>query len=364
MEYFDRYTSATIAAGGNQHIFWPENPDREMTGRVFYRIDTGGRQQYSLLYSNIIDSTFFNGDVSHRNYVCDAWQIHSLRLGRAESCGMEVMATVTDWQTVTFDGKPQRTVAPGEFLATDPVCMEIPAGQYLCVELVFSGRELPHHAETILPVFRLESGRWQHSPELPLPGMVGVERPVKKKVAFFGDSITQGIGTEPNTYTHWNALVARRLGTDYAFWNLGLGFGRASDAATDGAWMFKAKQNDIAVVCFGVNDMFRENPESIIPNLDIVVQKLKAAGLKVILQTLPPFEYNPQEKPFWLAANRHILQKLAPLVDGVVDTVPFLGAPEPHTEQYIHGRHPDAEGCRLWADALTPVLQRLLDQPN
>ncbi len=60
-----------------------------------------------------------------------------------------------------------------------------------------------------------------------------------------------------NSYEHWNAVVAENLGSQYGFWNLGLGYGRAADAATDGAWFFKAKQNDIVVVCYGVNDIFQ-----------------------------------------------------------------------------------------------------------
>ena len=64
-------------------------------------------------------------------------------------------------------------------------------------------------------------------------------------IAFLGDSITQGVGTPDNAYTHWNALISKEIGEEYSYWNLGIGYARASDASTDGAWLNKAKNNDI-----------------------------------------------------------------------------------------------------------------------
>ena len=79
----------------------------------------------------------------------------------------------------------------------------------------------------------------------------------KARIAFIGDSITQGCGTTYNGYKQYAAVAAGRLGEDYAFWDLGLGYARGSDAATDGIWLYKAKQNDLVSVCFGVNDILQ-----------------------------------------------------------------------------------------------------------
>ena len=46
--------------------------------------------------------------------------------------------------------------------------------------------------------------------------MVGIDAPTKKKIAFLGDSITQGCGTPVNAYEHWNAVFADLLGNDYS----------------------------------------------------------------------------------------------------------------------------------------------------
>ncbi|MBR4934148.1 MAG: hypothetical protein IKZ03_06790, partial [Clostridia bacterium] len=80
MEYYSKYVSNTIAASGNQH---PRDFSmmEHVTTRIFYRAAVGGRRDYSLLFSNINDSTFDNGAEGYKNRVYDAWTIHSLKVG-------------------------------------------------------------------------------------------------------------------------------------------------------------------------------------------------------------------------------------------------------------------------------------------
>ena len=138
--------------------------------------------------------------------------------------------------------------------------------------------------------------------------MIGVDRKAQKRIAFLGDSITQGIGTSVNSYAHWNAVFAEKLGSDYSYWNLGLGYGRADDAASDGIWLFKAKQNDIVFVCFGVNDILQGyNADEIKKNLQLIVDKLHEAGIVVIVQTVPPFDYSPEHQIIWDNVNNFIV---------------------------------------------------------
>lgn len=120
-----------------------------------------------------------------------------------------------------------------------------------------------------------KDGEWIPSPKLPVPGMIGCKREVKLRIGFLGDSITQGIGATPNSYLHWNARVAEVLGRDYSFWNLGIGYGRAHDAASDGIWLSKAKQMDLIVLCMGVNDLFqRRQPEILKKNANFVIKNV------------------------------------------------------------------------------------------
>lgn len=364
MKYFEEYSSNTIAAGGNQLYFASEE---KRTCRVFYKVAAGGTYVYSLLFSNIMDSTYVDGSISHKNLICMPWHIHSAciaRCGKLDWHGEEKCPAVTleDSKALAFDGKSEKSVAPGEFFACDGVEMHFEAGEYLCLEMTVSGAMLPYHEESILPIFIKDGENWAYDKRMPLPGMVGCSRKTEKKIGFFGDSITQGIGTAPNAYAHWNAVAAQGLGETYAFWNLGIGYGRANDAASDGAWMYKAKHNDAVVVCFGVNDImqgFKE--EQVKKDLMTIVKTLKSAGVKVIVQTVPPFDYMGDKIGIWQRVNTFVKEEIAKLADGIFDAAAVLSLSEAEPHKAKYGGHPDEEGCKVWGEALAPVLKHFLE---
>lgn len=69
MKYFEEFSSNTYAGSANQLYF--EMDDNEIhTGRAFYKISVGGEYNYSILFSNILDSTYGDGTVSHKNLIC------------------------------------------------------------------------------------------------------------------------------------------------------------------------------------------------------------------------------------------------------------------------------------------------------
>lgn len=357
MDYFNNYVSNTTVGSSSQTFFSSEHG----VGRVFYRLSCGGRFQYSLLFSNIIDSTFSDGTISRANQICDAWQLH-----RVSYCVTKAYQGA-QWEKesfspFTFSGEQQKTVIPGEFFSTDAVEIEAESGDYLCIEITFSGRMIPCQQDINVPAFIYENGSFVPSKLLPVPQMIGCNRPVKKRIAYLGDSITQGLGTEENSYTHWNHHVSMHFGCDYAFWNLGIGFGRAADAASNGAWLFKAMQNDCVVVCFGVNDILQgAQAQKIKDDLLCIVSLLKERGIKVIIQTVPPFDY---EEPFlgiWREVNTYIKETLSKLCNGMFDVVPILGNPAA-AQMARYGGHPNAQGCREWANALIPVVEQVLTQ--
>lgn len=365
MDYFSTYTSNTIAGSGNQRFFTAETP---RTGRVFYKIACGGTYSYSLLFSNIIDSTFSDGSWGHKNLICSQWNIHGAKIGKLHRGGIpkeisdpavatKINENMTDLIPLTFDRKSSKNVAPGEFFATDPIDLTFDTGDYLCIEMTVSGTMIPYHKESILPAYVQTETGWKYERETPFPGMIGCNRPVRARIGYIGDSITQGCGTEPNTYTHWNAILSEKLGNDYAHWNLGLGYGRADDLASDGAWLYKAKHNDIIVLCAGVNDILQGfTAEQIIKNLTSIVDTLNKAGIKVLLQTVPPFNYVGENIEKWNTVNHYIHTVMREKVAFVFDTVPVLGNPDiPH--KALYSGHPNAEGCRLWAEALYQAIQ-------
>lgn len=361
MDNFDRFVSNTLAANGNQMIY--KRADNGIAeAAVFIKPFLPGAFEYVFAYSAAADSTFGDGSVSVCNEICPDWKIESLRAftvdeadpGKAEkSAGTEIL----------FAGKAGITVSGAEPVFTDPVSLNPGKGQYICLVMRFSGESVPCHEETIIPVFIKSAGEWVRSPKAPVPLFTGVDRTVKKRMAFIGDSITQGIGTMPDSYKHCAALIADRLGAEYACWNLGLGYARGSDAASDGVWLSRAKHNDVISVCFGVNDMFQgHGAEQVKTDLKKLVIALKNAGLKVLIQTVPPFDYDERYESDWRSINDFIRSELAPAADAFFDNVAVLSANGKDSPKAKYGGHPDAEGNAAWAKAIFPVIEKLLSE--
>ncbi len=106
-------------------------------------------------------------------------------------------------------------------------------------------------------------------------------------------------------------MLADKLGKSYSYWNLGLGFGRADDGASNGILLYKTKQNDYVFLCFGVNDVLQGySADAIKKKLQTAVNRLNEAGVRVIVQTLPPFDYSEENTKKWLEVNSFILSEL------------------------------------------------------
>lgn len=358
MKWFEQYSSNTLASSGNQYYFITSEEEVNR-GRIYYKIFSNGFYDYSLLFSNIIDSTYAEGKTSHCNLICDEWEILSLSLGVCKTCDMFYAPEPEKSYQLLFNGKVNKSVMPGEFFVTDPIAIHIKKGEYLCVEIVFKGRMIPTHEESILPAFVLKDGQWIPSKQVPFPSMIGCNREVKKKIGFWGDSITQGIGTTPNDYMHWNALAAEEIGDAYSYWNLGLGYGRAQDAASSGAWLYKAKQMDIVVLCFGINDIAQGRTlKQIEDDLLQIIKSLKVAGVRVMIQTLPPFDFVGEYLECWRDLNSYIRTTLSSYADEVFDVVPILIDGNKHDGKSKYGAHPNEQGCRIWARELAPILKK------
>ena len=361
--WFETFHSNTLAGSGNQS--WFECGEKEVTGRVFYRLFAGGDDRCSLLFGDAMDTTFADGSPSRVNQTLGGWTLRAARIGvtkRAEIDGFDE----PEWMTpLTFDGEPEKHVAPGERFASDPVRLRAEKGDYLCLETTVSGPRVPCHPETLLPCFVRGEAGWTRSVNTLFAQMIGCDRPVRLRVGFLGDSITQGCGTRMNRYEHWSAVVSERLGEECAFWNLGLGYARAHDAAACGDWLERAKRNDLVVLCAGVNDLFqRPEPrvEDIERSLQTIVTQLRQAGARVLVQTIPPFDYDAVRRVEWAQINDWIRGTLSKQADALFDVAPVLrlSAQEPWRARY--GGHPDGEGCRRWAEALEPVLRSLIEK--
>lgn len=361
MEVLDDFVSNTLASNGNQTWLVSENAEKVQCGMVFIKVFKGGTFPYVFAYSGIIDSTFAGGISSVCNDVCPLWKIHSLGYIVTDT-PEPYEAEKNEFRPLTFDGNISKYIDGEKIVHTDPTEITAQKGQLICLKTSFSGERVPYHEESIIAIYkRNDDGSWDLSPKVPLPIFTGVKREVKKKIAFLGDSITQGIGTDFNSYLHYAALVADKTGDEYGFWDLGIGYARGADAATDGIWLEKAKHNDIITVCFGVNDMFQgRTVEQIISDLQKITDLLQSAGLKVIIQTVPPFDYDEHYEIIWKKVNDFIRNELSEKADGFIDNVKFLCADGDNSPKSKFGPHPNNEGNYIWAEALVPVIKKLV----
>lgn len=361
MKWFETYSSNTLGAGGNQLIFSTEG--KEMTGRIYYKIFAGGSYNYSLLFSNMMDSTYKFGEESCCNKICDEWDLLEAKIGICKDVTIETAGEVDRFIPLTFSGSAAKHVSPAEFFTSDPVELCADKGDYLCFEVRYRGNMIPYHWESVLPIFTLENGNFVPDKRVPIPGMIGCDRKVTKKIGYLGDSITQGVGTPPNAYTHWNALVSEAIGDDYSYWNLGIGYGKGQDAASDGAWLFKAKQMDAVVVAYGSNDVGRgRSVEGMKEDFSKIVHKLKDAGIKVFLISVPPFDWQDDFLERWLGINEYLVQELSKEADGFFHVAPHLVDYTQWEGKSKYEKHPNEEGCQIWALEMLPPFREFLEK--
>lgn len=117
--------------------------------------------------------------------------------------------------------------------------------------------------------------------------------PAKKKVVFFGDSITQA-GVQPGGYIRlMDSLVALdKKSADYELIGAGIGGDKIYDLYLRMEEDVLKKQPDIVVIYEGVNDVWHKSSSGTGTDYnkfgrfyEVVVAKLQAAGIKVIICT-------------------------------------------------------------------------------
>lgn len=353
-EYFRKYVSNTAASTANQTYFAMAH--NEETARAFIKVTVPGKFDYSLLFCNALDSTFGTA-AGWASMLLPDWEICGMKAGTVPSSVRPQEAEPSNFVPLTFGGKTHKKVNAGELFYTDPASIDVGKDDYLVVEISYRGTLIPCLKEAMIPTF-VKRDRWVASPLVPLPAMVGCAREVKRRIAFWGDSITQGIGVAFDSYLGYAQRTACALGSDYACWDLGIGCARAADAATGGVWAYKASRADIVTVCFGVNDYnARFSAAETVRNLRLIVTRLKSAGKKVLLHTVPPYRFEGEAEKFRREVNESVLGKLGALADMTLD-LGFLGsAAAPGVGRF--NPHPNEEGCALWADALVPAIRAL-----
>ena len=125
-----------------------------------------------------------------------------------------------------------------------------------------------------------------------------------------------------------------------------------------GGWMDKAMENDIIILCLGANDILQGYPEEgIKADLRLLADTFLAAGKRVILQAVPPFDYGPQRLAVWERVNAFLRKEVAPKAELYFEPASVLTS---DGSTPLYESHPNETGCALWADALFPEIQKLL----
>lgn len=379
---FRKFVSNVPNGTGTNYIL-DFGESRRVRVRAYLRVEMPGTFNWKIFYINSVNSTFAGGEIAYRGRSGGEFRIISARiadggpvggedvygLAKKASGGLTELPALENAVELTFDKAASRLVKPDEHIESDPAKLTVQEGHYLAFEWELEGNRIPctPDSRTLTFVDTGEGFRADDSQNAPLPAMFACDRPYKKRVAFIGDSITQGCGTARDAVEMWAGRIALMM-PENAVWNLGLGYGRGSDTLFApegqefGSWLWKAAQNDIVIVAFGTNDLisgsYRKEPSErrsdtageYLRTLAAVVGKLKSAGADVIIATLPPFSYSEKQEDEWRAVNLAIPSLAAMYGCRVYDIQAALDPTRNLGNKYPYGAHPDGHGGEIAAE--------------
>jgi lysophospholipase L1-like esterase len=127
-------------------------------------------------------------------------------------------------RALTFSGKPDATIYAGQVIVSDPVALDVAPMTDLAVSLYFPGETGPPTSHTfgLRPTYISTEGDFTAHTEIPNPPatmeswywLAGIDvlAPADAfAIVTFGDSITDGDQSTPDSNNAWPTLLARRL---------------------------------------------------------------------------------------------------------------------------------------------------------
>ena len=228
-------------------------------------------------------------------------------------------------RALTFSGRPTFTIPPGAVAYSDPLDLTVPELSDLAIDLYLPGTTdtpapVTMHAGAFQTNYVSETGNHVGAAKFPVAATTQnwfvayrVEVAAPASVGGFvayGDSITDGTRSTPDTNNRWPDHLARRLLSQstplrIGIMNAGIAGNRvlsegASQVGINALARFEHNvltQPGVTHVAFmeGINDIgqARENPtptsEDIIAGHKQLIDRAHAAGLKIFGATLTPF---------------------------------------------------------------------------
>ncbi|MBI1845958.1 MAG: arylesterase [Candidatus Rokubacteria bacterium] len=177
-------------------------------------------------------------------------------------------------------------------------------------------------------------------------------------IVALGDSLTAGLGVAPDDA--WPALLQARLDREGYAWRV-VNAGVSGDTSAGGVrrvdWVLRAHPS-IVIVALGANDGLRgASVPALEANLTAIVERLKAAGVRVLLAGMRmPANYGDEYTRRFAAVFPAVARKtgvpLIPFLLEGVAAVPALNQPD--------GIHPNPAGQRRLAEHVWRYLRPLL----
>lgn len=360
---FTTYVSNTVVSTGNN--FYIEKAEN-ITYRAYLPVEEYGELEYKFFFTNTVDSTYTKGKIA---FVGKSGGSYTISNATVADGGTGVEDEITNRTPVTFGGKETKEVAADESYWSDPVTMNIPEGHYMIWEWTVSGEGIPCNKMSSLTstASSADGETFEFCDEIPLPQIIGAKRDVKHTVAAIGDSITQGCQTEQMKYEFWASKISTQLGSDVAFFNCGLGWARASDAASNENWLSRVSQYDTVIVAFGTNDIVsgkyggkKSSAEEIDEYLDAIVSYLTEKGCDVILFNAPPQDFKETNEGVRTALNEKI-PAIAEKYGAKFFDFSALLSTEDEPGKAVYGGHPNGEGGTVVADAFVKQFGSLFE---
>ena len=323
----------------------------------------------------------------------DSLQIEGAQLGARQTGGGEVIGS---GRPLLFGGQPGIVIPPGAVAVSDPLDLHVAALSDLAISLALPAqplRTITAHPLSLQTNYVL-SGNQLANPEFrdakPLPQwrfLKNVEvrsNGAASAVVTFGDSITDGYKSTPDTNQRWPDILARRLQADkrlrgVGVLNEGISGNRVHDNAGPNA--LSRLDRDVPsqsgvhslILLEAINDIGRSaqphipddriTAEQIIVGYEQIIARAHAHGIKVYGATLTPFlgagyatpagETMRQTVNTWIRAAGHF--------DGVIDfdqvtrdpANPSMFLPAFDSGDHLH---PSDAGYKAMADSLSLAL--------
>lgn len=358
------YAPATVLSSAANYIM---NRDEAFTRtfRTYVRVRETGPLHLKFWHGNSVDSTWDQGKESVGGENGGEWRIEAAYVadGGTDPDGGVVENSQVQ---VTFSGLAVKSVAPGESFWSDEVDLELPEGHFLAFTWTITapkpGKSVPYNVEqNLASVYEAPGGHAADSGAAAfkltdnlqlLPSFIGYRKKVSRNLVFFGDSITQGVRTARDRYEFWAARIAEGLGPDYGVWNLGSGWARSYDASAEKGWLDKAAQGDEIVIVLGVNDLDIgcRTADELLGDLNSIISGIKRRQpeARIILGTVPPFNFTGEREAYYREVNRIIRENPPEGADRIFDIAAVLAMPSPEENrirpEYMSGKddpHPN-----------------------